>query len=113
MGYDGGIIIVKKQLLQKAKEMFPTDSLSKIYSNFLFSRMYPDIFDFPKEETIETVISLSKNIFNDFFVETDLGKMMENDEVRIINEKTFEIFRKWLTERLHQYTLFHIATEKN
>ena len=41
MGYDGQIFIIKKKTIEKVKELFPNETFTDIYSNYLFAFKYP------------------------------------------------------------------------
>lgn len=70
MGYDGGIIIMKKKLLEKAKHLFPgteTYSFSELYENCLYMWEHPEnYYGLQEDEKSIGVDVLDENIFDDF-----------------------------------------------
>lgn len=106
MGYDGQIIVIKKKVIETAKEMFSRCSFSEIYSKYLYTREYPKEYDFPTEEESISVAYFNTNVFKEYFKENTL----ENDEARIIDEKTYEEFKKWIEYKVKTTTLFDIET---
>lgn len=67
MGYDADMIAFKKKTLQNIQEIFPNYSFKDLYSNYLFTRIYPDEYDFPEDEKATWISSPYRDIFNDFF----------------------------------------------
>lgn len=106
MGYDGQIIVIKKKVIETAKKMFPICSFSEIYSQYLYTREYSKEYDFPTEEESISVAYFNTNVFTEYFKENTL----ENDEARIIDQKTYEEFKKWITYKVKNTTLFDIET---
>lgn len=106
MGYDGQIIVIKKKVIETAKKMFPRCSFSEIYSQYLYTREYPKEYDFPTEEESISVAYFNTNVFQEYFKENTL----ENDEARIIDEKTYEEFKNWIEYKVKNTTLFDVET---
>ena len=106
MGYDGQIIVIKKKVIETAKKMFSRCSFSDMYSQYLYTREYPEVYDFPNEEKTISVAYFNTNVFREYFKENTL----ENDEARIIDEKTYEEFKKWIEYKVKNTTLFDIET---
>ena len=50
MGYDGGIIIVKKKAVEKVKHLLTAYSFSELYENYLYMWEYPKEYGLPKDE---------------------------------------------------------------
>lgn len=42
VGYDADIVVFKKKTLQNIQEVLPDYSFKDLYSNYLFTRMYPE-----------------------------------------------------------------------
>lgn len=106
MGYDGQIIVIKKKVIETAKKMFPRCSFSEMYSQYLYTREYPKEYDFPTEEESISVAYFNTNVFTEYFKENTL----ENDEARIIDQKIYEEFKKWIENKVKNTTLFDIET---
>lgn len=106
MGYDGQIIVIKKKVIETAKKMFSRYSFSDMYSQYLYTREYPKEYDFPNEEESISVAYFNTNVFKEYFKENTL----ENDEARIIDEKTYEEFKKWIEYKVKNTTLLDIET---
>lgn len=108
MGYDGGIIKVKKCAIERARKLFPEKSFSEIYNIYLYTREFPDFYDFDEEETSEGIIDLNLNVFNEYFIK----EKMENDECRLIDKDVYQSFSKWIENKVKTITLYDIATGK-
>ena len=50
MGYDGGIIIVKKKVVEKVKHLLVAYSFSELYENYLYMWEYPEEYGLPEDE---------------------------------------------------------------
>ncbi len=101
MGYDMEIVVLKKKTLEEAKRMLPDYTFGDMYSNFLFSRLYPDEYEFPKDEEGRIIVDTYINIFRDFF-----RPELKNDEAIIIDKDVYCKMIVWLEERLKSKTLF-------
>ena len=104
MGYDEDILVFKKKTLEKINEKYPNCSFKDIYSCYLFTRIYPDEYDFPEDEKATWIFSPKKDIFNEFFD----GNFGDN-EARIIDEETYFKFYNWLEEKLKGITLYDLT----
>ena len=110
MGYDADIVAFKKKTLEDIKDILPDCSFSDLYSSYLFTRIYPDEYDFPEDEKATWISSPNRDIFNEFF---DGG--FRNNEARIIDKETYFKFYDWLEGRLKGITLYdltEIGTDK-
>lgn len=107
MGYDADIVVLKKKTLEEIKEKFHNCSFKDIYSCYLFTRMYPDEYYFPKDENAIWIFSPNRDIFNEFFD----GKF-ENDEARIIDKETYYKFYHWLEAKLKNTTLYDFTKDE-
>ena len=103
MGYDASIVVFKKKTLQNIQETLPDCSFGDLYSNYLFTRIYPEEYDFPDDEKAKWVSSPCKNIFSEFF-----DGNFDNEEVRIIDEETYYKFYHWLEDKLRNTTLYNL-----
>ncbi len=101
MGYDADMIAFKKKTLQNIQEIFPNYSFKDLYSNYLFTRIYPDEYDFPEDEKATWISSPYRDIFNDFFDDN-----FKNEEVRVIDKETYYKFYYWLEDKLKNTTLY-------
>lgn len=104
MGYDANIIVFKKKTLQSIQEVLPNYSFKDLYSNYLFTRIYPDEYDFPEDEKAKWIASPYRNIFNEFF-----GGNFENEEARIIDKEIYSKFYNWLEDKLKNITLYNLV----
>ena len=103
MGYDADIVAFKKKTLQNIQETLPDYSFGDLYSNYLFTRIYPDEYDFPDDEKAEWISSPSRDIFNEFF-----DGDFENGDVKIIDKETYSKFYNWLEDKLKNITLYNL-----
>lgn len=104
MGYDADIIAFKKKTLEDIQEVFPDYSFKDLYSNYLFTRIYPEEYDFPEDENAKWISSPCRGIFNEFF-----EGIFENGEVRIIDKETYFKFSDWLEDKLRNTTLYNLV----
>ena len=83
MGYDGGIIIVKKKAVEKVQ------------------KLREELEGLRKE--IE-----DENVFDEYF----RRKPLENGESRIIPKSIYDDFLKWIEDKIKSTTLYDIAIGK-
>ena len=107
MGYDGQILLMKRKAIEKAKILFPNDSFSEIYNMYLFTREYPKEYEFEEDEKTIDIVYFNHNIFQEYFQDNTL----ENEEARIIDEKTYEEFKKWIENKVKTITLLDIVNK--
>lgn len=103
MGYDADIVAFKKKTLQNIQEILPDYSFRNLYSNYLFTRIYPDEYNFPEDEKAKWISSPSRDIFNEFF-----NGDFENEDVKIIDKETYYKFYHWLEDKLRNTTLYNL-----
>lgn len=108
MGYDGGIIIVKKKAVEKVKHLLVAYSFSELYENYLYMWEHPEIYNFPKDEESIGIDVLDENVFDEYF----RRKPLENGESRIISKNIYDDFLKWIEDKIKSTTLYDIAIEK-
>ena len=104
MGYDADIVAFKKQTLQNIQEVLPDYSFRDLYSNYLFTRIYPEEYDFPEDEKAKWISSPCRDIFSEFFDDD-----FENEEARIIDKETYCNFYHWLEDKLQGITLYNLV----
>lgn len=104
MGYDMKIAVLQKKTLEEAKRMFPDCAFSDIYSNFLFSRLYPNEYEFAEDEEGRIISDACTNIFKGFF-----DPELKNDEAIIIDEDKYYEMIAWLEKELSSKTLLDLA----
>ena len=104
MGYDANIVAFKKKTLQNIQDVLTHCSLRDLYSNYLFTRIYPDEYDFQEDEKAKWISSPSKDIFNEFF-----DGDFENGDVKIIDKETYCKFYYWLQNKLRNITLYNLV----
>ena len=108
MGYDGGIIIVKKKVVEKVKHLLVVYSFSELYENYLYMWEYPEEYGLPEDEKSIGVDVLDENVFDEYF----RRKPLENGESRIIPKNIYDDFLKWIEDKIKSTTLYDIAIEK-
>lgn len=108
MGYDGGIIIVKKKVVEKVKHLLVAYSFSDLYENYLYMWECPEIYNFPKDEGSIGIDVLDENVFDEYF----RRKPLENGESRIIPKSIYDDFSKWIEDKIKSTTLYDIAIGK-
>lgn len=106
MGYDMNLMVFKKKSLDRIKGEWADYSFSDIYSNLLFSRLYPDEYDFPEDEIGRCIYSGNRDILSDFFVSE-----IYNDEAVFIGRKIYNKIFQWLEEKLRSITLYDLLWE--
>lgn len=104
MGYDADIVAFKKKTLQNIQEVLPDYAFRDLYSNYLFTRMHPDVYNFPEDEKAKWISSPSKDIFNEFF-----DGDFENGDVKIIDKEIYCKFYYWLQNKLRNITLYNLV----
>ena len=104
MGYDAKIIAFKKKTLQNIQETLPDYSFGDLYSNYLFTRIYHEEYDFPEDEKAKWISSPCRYLFNEFF-----DGNFENEEARVIDEETYYKFYYWLENKLRSITLYNLV----
>lgn len=104
VGYDANIIAFKKKTLQSIQEVLPDYSFRDLYSNYLFTRIYPDEYDFSEDEKAKWISSSCRDIFNEFFEGN-----FENEEARIIDKEMYSKFYNWLEDKLKNITLYNLV----
>ena len=104
MGYNADIVAFKKKTLQNIQEVLPDYSFRDLYSNYLFTRIYPDEYDFTDDEKAKWISSPCKNIFSEFFDDN-----FENEEARIIDKYTYYKFYYWIEDKLKTITLYNLV----
>ena len=107
MGYDGGIIIMKKKVVEKAKHLIKY-SFSDLYRNYLYMWESPGHYGIPKDEESIVAAWFNEDIFEEYFIE----KSLENDEARIVTKDIYEDFVNWIENRVKTTTLYDIATKQ-
>ena len=108
MGYDGGIIIVKKKAVGKVKHLLVAYSFSDLYENYLYMWEYQEKYGLPEDEKSIGIDVLDKNIFDEYF----RRKPLENGESRIIPKSIYDDFLKWIEGKIKNTTLYDIAIGK-
>lgn len=108
MGYDGGIIIVKKKVVEKVKHLLIAYSFSDLYRNYLYMWESPGRYGIPKDEESIVAAWFNEDIFEEYFIE----KPLENDEARIVTRDIYEDFVNWIENRVKTTTLYDIATKQ-
>lgn len=108
MGYDGGIIIVKKKVVEKVKHLLAAYSFSDLYENYLYMWEYPEKYGLPKDEESIGIDVLDENVFGEYF----RRKPLENGESRIISKSIYDDFLKWIEYKIKNTTLYDIAIGK-
>ena len=106
MGYDGGIVIVKKKAVEKVKHFLIVYSFSELYENYLYMWEYPEEHGLPEDEKSIGVDVLDKNILDEYF----RRKPLENGESRLIPKSIYDDFLKWIEDKIKSTTLYDIAT---
>lgn len=107
VGYDADIVAFKKKTLEDIKDILPDYSFRDLYSSYLFTRVYPDEYDFPEDEKATWIFSPYRDIFNEFF-----DDKFENDEARIIDKETYYKFYHWLESKLKNTTLYDFTEDE-
>lgn len=108
MGYDGGIIIVKKKAVEKVKHLLVAYSFSDLYKNYLYMWEYPEEYGLPEDEKSISVGILDENIFYEYF----RRKPLENGESRIIPKSIYDDFLKSIEGKIKSTTLYDITIGK-
>lgn len=108
MGYDGGIIIVKKKAFEKVKHLLIAYSFSDLYRNYLYMWESPGHYGIPKDEESIVAAWFTDDIFEEYFTE----KPLENDEARIVTKDIYEDFVNWIENKVKTTTLYDIATKQ-
>lgn len=108
MGYDGGIIIVKKKVVEKVKHLLVAYSFSELYENYLYMWEYPEEYGLPEDEKSIGIDVLDENVFDEYF----RRKPLENGESRIIPKSIYDDFLKWIEDKIKSTTLYDITTGK-
>ena len=103
MGYDANIVAFKKKTLQNIQEVLPDYSFRDLYSNYLFTRIYPEEYDFPEDEKAKWISSPCRYLFNEFF-----DGNFENGEAKIIDKEIYYKFYYWLENKLRRTTLYNL-----
>lgn len=104
MGYDMQIVVLKRKTLEKARELNRGGSFSCLYNDFLFTRLCPDDYEFPKEEEGRVICSESRDVFKGYF-ENRPG----NGEAVLIEEEEYKKMFEWLKHKLETITLLDLA----
>ena len=108
MGYDGGIIIVKKKTVEKVKRLLVAYSFSELYENYLYMWECPEEYGLLEDEKSICVDMLDKNIFDEYF----RRKPLKNGESRIIPKSIYDDFLKLIEDKIKSTTLYDIAIGK-
>lgn len=110
MGYDGRIIIMKKKVIEKVKEMeiFKNVSFSDIFMDYLYIYQYPEEYVIPKNEESKEIVWFNHDPFEEYFGENTL----KNDEARIIEKSVYEDYFKWIENKVKTTTLYDIAIDR-
>lgn len=108
MGYDMDMAVLKKKSLEEMKKILPDYTFRDMYSDFLFTRLYPDKYEVSEDEKGRWITWANRNIFYDFF-----QPKLENDAAIIINEDTYSKMVDWLEEKLKNKTLYDIAINED
>ena len=108
MGYDGGIIIVKKKAVEKVKHLLVAYSFSELYENYLYMWEYPEEYGLPEDEKSIGIDVLDENVFDEYF----RRKPLENGESRIIPKSIYDDFLKWIEDKIKSTTLYDITIGK-
>ena len=103
LGYDADIIAFQKKTLENIQEALPDYSFRDLYSNYLFTRIYPDEYIFPEDETAKWIASPCRDMFSEFF-----NGDFENEDAKIIDEETYYKFYHWLEDKLRNTTLYNL-----
>ena len=88
MGYDGGIIIVKKKAVEKVKHLLVAYSFSELYENYLYMWEYPEIYNFPKDEESIGIDVLDENVFDEYFRRNCSEDKRKNSEGKVTDFHT-------------------------
>lgn len=104
MGYDMRIVVLKRKTLEKAREQYTECSFAYLYDDFLFTRLCPEEYEFPKEEEGRVLCSESKEVFKGYF-----ENRPENGEAVLIEEEEYRKMFEWLRHKLETTTLLDLA----
>ena len=104
MGYDANIVAFKKKTLQNIQNVLQDYSFGDLYSNYLFTRMYPEEYDFPEDEKAKWISSPCRDIFSEFFDDD-----FQHEEARIIDKEIYYKFYYWLENKLRRTTLYNLV----
>lgn len=104
LGYDMELTVFKKKTLSKIKNKMHEGSISDLYSERLFAYLHPEDYEIPKEEAGRYIFSESTRVFDEFF-----DRKIDNDEVIIIDEKTYKQMYGWLENKLKTTTLYDLV----
>ena len=107
MGYDGGIVIVKKKAVEKVKHLLIAYSFSELYENYLYKWGCPEEYGLLDDEK-SIGVDIDKNIFDEYF----RRKPLKNGESRLISKSVYGDFFKWIEDKIKNTTLYDIAIGK-
>lgn len=99
---------MKKKFVNDMIEVMQDDTFSEMYHDVGYTREYPDIYEFSKEEETIELASIQYDIFTPFFK----VKQLENNEARIIDQETWEVFQMYIFDTLQNFSLLDLADEK-
>lgn len=106
MGYNMEIVVFKKKTLEEVQKYMKDYTFSDLYSDYLFTRLYPDDYDFPDDERAKPIVDLNRNVFKEFF-----NPPLNNDIAIIIDEHTYDKMLLWLENKLKTTTLYDLKDD--
>lgn len=108
MGYDMQLSVFKKKTLEWIeKELEPEKHpFSTIFSECLYSWLYPENYEIPEGEEGRYICSENINIFKGFF-----DRKIGNYEAIIIDEETYRNMFIWLGNKLKTMSLFDFVDD--
>lgn len=110
MGYDMSLNVFKKKTLEKAKKTFPNWSFEELYDNVIFTRLYPEEYDVPLEESGDVITYSNENIFHEFY-KSYYNKTLSDSESFIVDKETYSKMISWLESKLKKTSLLDIANK--
>ena len=114
MGYDMSINVFKNKTLNEAKKIFPDKSFCNLYEDFIFTRLYPDEYEFPSDERGRTIAYLGSidilSDFYNFYFQKNLTEL--TDSAIVVDKDTYGKMLYWLENKLKHASLLDICNGK-
>lgn len=106
MGCDISLCIYKLKTLEQAKKAVPGACFQDLYDNYIFTREYPDTYEFDSDEEAKDIVEIHNDVFCGKF-----GMIVE-DAAIMLDKSKYEEAYAWAISEASKISLLDIVNNK-
>ena len=106
MGCDISLCIYKLKTLEQAKKAVPGACFQDLYDNYIFTREYPDTYEFDSDEEAKDIVEIHYDVFCGKF-----GMIVEDAAIMLDKAKYEEVYA-WAISEASKISLLDIVNNK-